>query len=268
MEKMITISPDLHPTKVMENAYSKTYTNQQVHDSPERTRINMVRQIYSTIHEKARVPNIILDIGSGPQCLEKQLMHYRDAKEILENTQLVTLDFATFPSYRLRAFKKAHHLRAHGLGLPFPSGSIDLVISNLAIDFMGRDALSEAMRVMSPDGAGIFFFHHPHMIRDGFETDKKVSDATRIVWKYLKDNNLLYENEGEIKSEMATHGLEVVNLLKSEYDSLSRSDTWWEVQVKKAPTQATSATTSTSIFAPLGRAATLTQDRAGHIFGK
>jgi malonyl-CoA O-methyltransferase len=108
-------------------------------------------------------PRRILDAGSGPALdAAKLLARFRDA-------QVLALDFSVsiLQSARKRFFEKRQFLAGDLLRLPFASGSIDFVWSNLAIHWTDpRAAFAEFARVLAPEGLLMFSTLGPDTLKE------------------------------------------------------------------------------------------------------
>lgn len=218
----------LSPEQVMINFYNKGYNKVGFkHDSPDFSRTSIIRNIKTLIDQGLPTPNI-LDIGSGPQPIEKQLF---DSKiKIPENLHFYSLDLANIRKSKLLARKyHVEHVTADGSRLPFSNSSLGLVFSNHAIDFMPSEAIDEVYRVLADKGIAVFYFHHPSMIPKDLSVVENKDQ--RNYWSHLKNTKALFSTEKEIKDRLKQSGfLDVsVNL------NTDRRDNWWEVVAKKSP---------------------------------
>ena len=148
-------------TRLLEDFYTRLYLHEK-HDSAEASRISMIRRIMKEL--KREIPiSLVVNLGSGPQSLEKQLTSGRNRKDklFLKKFSFVTLDLAKISPKKLLAQKAENvsHVRGNVIRLPFKDTSAGLVVSNLAIDFAPREALKEAYRILASDGRAIFYFH-------------------------------------------------------------------------------------------------------------
>lgn len=107
----------------------------------------------------AAFPQTILDIGCGTGYLTTKL------KERFAQSQIIGLDFAPgmLEVARLKN-SKIDWLLADSCDLPFPSEKFDLVVSNLAYQWVEdlAQVFSEARRILSPGGiftATLFGYH-------------------------------------------------------------------------------------------------------------
>jgi len=105
--------------------------------------------------------------------------------------------------------------------LPFSNKYFGLVISHHAIDFMPREAFSEARRVLGPKGTAIFYFHHPNLLE---QTEFRSHDD-RKFFKALKDNDWLFDSPERIITNMKHYGFRVQEVSLNQ----DRNDKWWEV---------------------------------------
>ncbi|MBI2029401.1 class I SAM-dependent methyltransferase [Candidatus Gottesmanbacteria bacterium] len=200
------------------------------HDSPDQSRVSMTQRIKNYLIGGIPIPNI-LDIGSGPQSIEKQLLDMRRIK-YPTRYNFFSLDKARIAKARLLAKKyKVDHVPADGTILPFPDSKFGLVFSNHAIDFMPRVAINEAYRVLANYGIAIFYLHHPSMIPEDLnQADNK---DVRGYWSYLKENNLLFSSREQINKTLQNAGFTdiTVSINRDELEG----EQWWEVIAKTPP---------------------------------
>lgn len=218
-----------HPQALLADHYSKLYGHEK-HDSPEASRVSMVRRIVKTLKEG--VPNRhILDIGAGPQSLEKQLFMGQDdkSKAFLGGFHFTTLDIVEINSQKLLAGKKKNvsHVRADAARLPFDNRTFGLIVSNLALDFLSRDVFEEVHRVLTEGGKAIFYFHHPSMIPA--DLNSVTNDSVREFWKYLLETKSLFGSREEIVATLEEFGLQT----KKVVSVTDGKDRWWEVVASK-----------------------------------
>ncbi len=206
-------------------------------DSPDASRTAMKRKVLAALVNKGNFrPFQIINIGSGPQIIERSLLAEMKQKRIepVQN-QIVTVDIADIPERNLLARKNkavVHYRRdANDLNC-FQDGLFDIVFSNMAIDFAGIRAISEAERVLNYGGRAFFNFHHPYML----ETLPYVQDPQIVdFWTYLRDNKMLFENDHQIVSSLSQIGF---NSITAEYQSEREKGCgtvhhWWEVEATK-----------------------------------
>ena len=221
--------PLLNPQKHLNNFYSRRYTSEK-HDSPEESRTSMIRRIRNLILEGKIVPAEVLDIGSGPQSLEKQLFGFlHNGGSLKKMVQVVSIDLANILPRRLlaRKIQNVQHVQGNAVKLPFADQSFGLVVSNHAIDFCPQEeAFREAYRVLNNGGKGIFYLHHPSM----FEYPP-LNEEVVIFWQYLKDNHILFSNEQDIRTFLKRVGF-ISAEISLKTDKL-KTDKWWEVVAEK-----------------------------------
>lgn len=212
--------------------YTWLYSTNEKHDSPEKSRVMMIRRIYACLQPGIIKP-YMLNIGSGPQSLEKQMRTARTKRDVdlLSQIKCFSLDISSIDVRKLLARNalNQHHLRASALALPYKSQSIGLVVSNLAIDFIPRSDYDqpyrECKRVLTPGGTALFNFHHPSMIPDDLNS---LSDSvTKRYWTYLSQNSILFSSYADIHDCLVTRvGFNGVDI----YLETDGKDQWWEVE--------------------------------------
>lgn len=219
-------------------------------DSPERSRLEVARFIRERLRTIAPTPEHranIANIGSGPQLLEKVMFASlgktgtagKDRETLANAVNYITLDIAPIDPQKLRMSRPNFlHVRAQAEMLPLKDDSFDIIVSNLAIDFAPRKALShvaQALRKKSPEHpeGGTFYInlHHPSMMQTiAAET------ADPFVAQFIKggltaqDNPetvKFYDSAEEIRAVFRAHGLSVASV-EEVYDAQTR-DAWWRV---------------------------------------
>ncbi len=206
--------------------YSKLYGGNAKHDSPEFSRIRMIRYLASELSARGEKVKI-LNVGAGRQSLEKQFLTAYRRMGWIKNLSFVTVDIANIIQYKLLAAHSStvRHVQANALQLPYPDDTFDFVISNLAIDFLPHSAIGEASRVLKKEGDAVFHFHHPTL------TDNPpVHPSIVAFWSYLRTNNVLFQNEQQIHETLQQYGLQT----HSTHIATDGIDRWWEVHAKKS----------------------------------
>jgi ubiquinone/menaquinone biosynthesis C-methylase UbiE len=127
-------------------------------DSPDQGRLSILRRLDQAMSELPQT-SFVLDIGAGKQALESE---YRN---IYGNSphRFMTLDIANVSREQLLA-PGFEHMIANGEQMPFPDNTFSLAASNMAIDFMHREALSEVGRILKPGAKLLLNLHHPRSI--------------------------------------------------------------------------------------------------------
>src|SRR5258708_1113436 len=185
-------------------------------DSPDKSRTSLIRWIQEEA-TKGLSKDVILNIGSGPQPLEAQMLRseHKD-NSLFKKIKIFTLDIANIRSSnllvqrrnRLKTRTDILHVQGSAFELPYRDNSIGMVVSNHAIDFLPDEVFKEAYRVLAPNGLALFNFHHPSMIPEDLEKFN-LHENVREFWKFLKDNNRLFDSEGRIKKTMEGYGFQV-----------------------------------------------------------
>lgn len=214
------------------------------HDSPERSRIRMIRNLVDAL--LADMPNPhVLNIGSGPQMLEHQLLSgfAVPAKKIDEATGLkpdaflaqfsfTTVDIADIREEDLMAnhLPNVEHRQGDALALQFEDGTFGAVVSNLCIDFIPRTDFDlpyrEARRVLAPGGSAMFNFHHPGMIPADIMNHNPDSSPAIAHWQYLTRNGILFPGPEAIYTCLVDR-VGFRDAIISE--QTERRKIWWEV---------------------------------------
>lgn len=201
---------------------------------------------------------VVLDLGAGRQILEADFEAARESF-CIPKFALVTLDIADIVEKQLLTreyFPKSnnyHHVQADGASLPFTTSSIDVAISNMALDFMPEKARQELFRVLK-NGAPLFLnLHHPSKIPPDYYLNEKIATLARQMWtkiekggkpttsqerrmevlkhnKFLKDYRILFERDADIRKAFEESGF-TVKRVNTNSDRIS--NTWWEVDAVK-----------------------------------
>jgi len=193
--------------------------------------------------------DFILDIGAGRQIFENEYAKYREKnKSEPLNCRIITFDLADIKNDQL--FTNHPHIQADGTNLPFADGSIAGAVSNMALDFIPKEAIGELNRVLK-QGASVFLnLHHEHLIPLYLDYDlnrllKKIQDKNKFKgripekWlqdfavlnhrKYLRDNNILYKSEKQIREIFGQNDFKVLRAT----EATDGKDKWWEVDLVK-----------------------------------
>ena len=202
-------------------------------DSPDETRRDMNRAIMEALREDRVHPPRILNVGSGPQLLERVLlMSYGSGQDpqLLKRTFFATTDLAAIRSQRLKAQKhdNVSHVRGDAETLPFAAESFGMLISNMAIDMMPRTAFGEAARSLVNGGLFVFTFHHPDMMRGiaAETTDPKVHE---FVTRGL-ESGMYFETADDIRTTLAENHLLAEEISARRDSSKYSNSKWWFVR--------------------------------------
>ncbi len=230
----ITISPTtaFEPRKHLEKFYSNLYRGDANSDSPEQTKTSLLARSVSHIFS-LREEDVIMDIGSGPQIIPRQLYKsYGPPK-----CKIVTVDMADIPEHKLLMKNRSNvtHVKADGSRLPFGNETFSLAVSNMALDLMPKETISELYRVSKPDSRAFLNLHHPLIIPENLDellSDPRIKKGQKralVFWQYLKRNNILFKNQTEIENAFVNAGFSIINIKEAG----NSSDKWWEVDLVK-----------------------------------
>lgn len=222
-----------NPKNFLSGVYANLYKREK-HDSPEASRISMANSIINALH--LAQSRLVLNIGSGPQSLEKQVLTGRSqhVTNLLKTFQFVTLDLSYIETHNLlcRFKNNVSHVNADAEYLPFPNHTFGMGISNLAIDFARWSALSELSRVMIPGSPLLINFHHPQMIPEDLE-NANLDEPVKEYWGYLRKNRQLFESTEQIEYELTAAGFFAI---KTEFvcalEGLTKQY-WWQTSAFK-----------------------------------
>ena len=221
--------------------YSDFYTRNK-EDSPDFSRTSLLRRARRYTNDLGS-QDYVLDLGAGRQILERMYVQAYGRPRF----GIVTVDIADIGEKILLTARypiNIRHVRANGAQLPFPHNSFPLVLSNMALDFMPRNAISEMYRVTRPSGHALVNLHHPSLIPANLDEllEKsgtvgwnhrrnvgRIHPEVLAFWKYLRDNRILFENPYEIRTAFSEHGF----IVQDVRETSKREDTWWEVDLLK-----------------------------------
>lgn len=226
-------------------------------DSPSESRKSIIRRLkqFQSIAGILTSNSVILDLGAGRQILETELEATND--NTLPQCKIITLDIADIahdqlliPLFFPKAQERYTHLQASGSNLPFPDESIDLAISNMAVDFMPEKTKSELFRILKHGALALLNLHHPSRFTPDLEsqlkkiqhqmsrkiesggTPTKAKERTLSVLrhdKFLRNNNVLFSNPDYIKTTFEKYGFTVTSIKEGQQDI----NKWWEVNMIK-----------------------------------
>ncbi len=216
--------------------YSNYYKN-RTSDSPESSRASLLKRFRLNTQYSSQ-NGYLLDIGSGRQAL----FHQFKAFNIPTDYKMHSLDLADIARNRLLAAKLgAEHVRANASTLPFSTGQFDIVMSNLVLDFLGKDVYREVRRVLKPGGKLMVNLQHPileevynHSAARYEELSYKEREVLN-VWSHLLSQNMLFWNRDEIKKTLSVYGLEAQYVGQANEKTFSfppdsiHVANWWEV---------------------------------------
>lgn len=212
-------------------------------DSHEDSWKNLARTLMNTLrslHAEGRENVTVLDIGSGPQGFEAHLSSYGQSKdkEILGATHFITLDQADIPKEKLRRKNAPNvsHIQADGNHLPLQDECTDVVISSMALDYIGKDAVQELARVLKKGGNCIVTLHHPHLIHGLLQEVGDTSDVKAFLEH--AQQHVIYKNPDEIRKVFEAAGL-TVDIIEEQrpdpkpFQDLLARNAWWFVRAHK-----------------------------------
>jgi hypothetical protein len=229
--------------RALQQAYGELYGQNETHDSPERSRPALLRSMTQWLLTNANPHPVILNLGAGPQMLERQWQSVAKnrGQEALRKrmtaTTLVTLDIASIARKRLAA-RDVPHVRADSGALPFADESVDLIVSNHSIDMLRADqphfdkALKEAQRVLCVGGVVLLNYHPPVLherLSQLFATRRELRrNLPHQAQFYDGVANPYYEDDGAIAGDLRSAGLEPTRI-----DYAALDGQWWEVEAHK-----------------------------------
>lgn len=209
--------------------YTVYYRHEKA-DSPVQSIISLARRAKSEI-EKLGNEAWLLDLGAGRQIFEKNYPWKI-------NCHIVTLDIATLVRKQLLARKTSFHVQGDGTHLPFPDNFFALAISNLALDFMPKEARAELSRVLILESPVYLNLHHPNLKDQDLAffaqkaRERKLSSSGKQVlghWLDLKNGQSLFWSKEQIEEIFGKHGFQVSRV----HEIIDPKGRWWEVDMVK-----------------------------------
>lgn len=217
-------APPLSPDEGMAHFYEEHYQNHS-NDSSLESRVDLAERLLASLsfYERIQIKSI-LDVGSGPQELICYLMNNYPGK--VSRYQFITLDRAPIETDHLKAkdFSNVRHMKADATAIPLENESVQVVISNLAIDLMPREAFAEVARILPPNGLALFNFN-PHFLR-GHVTDHPLINQ---FCEHLRESRFLFRTRGEIECCLLDYGLQVYDCSLAD----GELNEWWKVDAIK-----------------------------------
>jgi len=213
---------------ILTTFYTRLYDNLgRKHDSPDKSRVSLAKAVAEYAKDNPEGMRV-LDIGSGRQSLERQIISAHKNKHGVNSLQLFTIDIADIPHHKLLEQRNdnVHHSRGSALRLPFADNSFKLIVSNHAVDFLPRNAFGEIYRVLTSQGACLFNFHHPALLKG---IDSVTNKDVHSFWTYLKETNGLFASEAEISNTLLQYGFTNTQVSLDN----DHNDTWWKVTAYK-----------------------------------
>jgi ubiquinone/menaquinone biosynthesis C-methylase UbiE len=218
--------------RTLADSYTPFYRSHK-HHSPEKSRVSLMRRMHNEMLKLG--PNDwVLDVGSGRQSLERQ--YHSDYGR--PDCNVVTIDIARILKSDLLATRSvgANHVRADGNSLPFGDNTISLVVSNMALDFLGESAIEELDRVVKPGGhvlANLCFsyLNPPKYIFDPQNPEerhralRREEDNINFWYRFLEQHNILIKDPSEIGPRFSRHGFTA--------ERIEPVDVWWEADMIK-----------------------------------
>lgn len=222
--------------------------NQEKSDSPDRSRRTLVREARRHISALTK-QDYVLDLGSGPQIFERLFFQSNQSSEKPRALRrradkpkptFITVDRADIEPHNLlmRSSHRVQHIQASGEALPLPDEMFGVVVSNMALDFMGDKAITEMHRVMKTGAHALVRLHHPSLFP---ENPQELLASSRIpnnekapiaFWEVLRERGALTADQAEVYRRFATAGFDIQDLRLGE----DHKDFWWELDLVKSPT--------------------------------
>lgn len=221
----------LRQEAIVQGFYSRMYRREK-QDSPDASRYSLERRAKIAFSGLPK-ESFVLDLGAGRRIFERE---YNRSFGV-PGYRIVTVDFADIKKDQLLIDHPTfNHFQADGKRLPFASGSFSGAVSNMALDFMGHEAIEELSRVLKPQAVALINLHHPFLIPPDIEKrleNRFLNPAARTVltfWKYLKDNDILFKSKEQIIKAFQNDGFKVLGVKEAK----DGTDKWWELDMVKS----------------------------------
>lgn len=226
--------------------YENRYRTSQESDTPSFP--NFVRRVRDLFAQNPTISTMV-DVGSGPQILERTLLRQN---AIPAGLDITTVDNAPIPPNQLLPVDKGvRHLQEDARNLSLPNNSTDLVVANHVLTFIGNKGLAEISRILKYGGTFITNIDYPTFFPPDLDQriqQKDLSIAERTVLEHqrrLRDGDMRLETEEIVRSAFAQQGLEVVSCRKEsdrpKWDIKSPEQKyghWWAITAVKPQLQA------------------------------
>lgn len=196
-------------------------------DSPVGSRVALARSIINEIELRGGGNQVLLDVGSGPQIMFTHLKTYpKFRNQYRDENRWLSFDISWISGRNL-VFPDVQ-FQADGASIPVGSNVVDVLYSNMAVDFMPKNVWSEIGRVVKPGGSVLINLHHRNMVA-GSPDDWGVSESVKEYWSYLVEKDVLFVDERSINECLGRVGLSMIKIVGQE----DREGWWWEVKAKK-----------------------------------
>lgn len=228
MSKMVD-----RPLSQIYRFYTGQYADGQITSyCPEGSNRSLLRKVKHMM-DQLPTDSRILDLGSGNFYLARLLqVHYKLHNIPTPSVRIVSVDYA-------RITKPTHletdAIRADGAHLPFQDNVFEGAASNLALDYMGKEAIFDLLRVLKPGARAYINLMQRSMLPstlshiDSTELTLRQRD-TYDACKYLADNQILHKDADSLQQQYESFGFQVLSLAAGDNQT---KDKWWELEVRK-----------------------------------
>lgn len=251
-----------------QHAHYSLFYETNVSDTSPESRRSIIIRLNGAIPGMRR-GGVILNLGSGRQPLEDEHIKefgvpgivYSETGAYVHAYNFLTVDHAALDEDQLLAREAPHvsHIRASGDKLDMiADASIDIAISNLALDFMPREAVAELYRVLVPGGKVFLNLSNSRLVTsdnldDSFarlnkkmfgnkwnrRKPQKTKDVQELLMlrnrRMLRDAHWLFEDKDQIRNAFTAYGFSVTCITPFQEQDKDRSRLW-EVDLQK-PTE-------------------------------
>ena len=204
------------------------YYQSQVADSTNFQRKHMISSLKKAMNNSGQGERV-LDIGSGRQLMEAEYLTYMGGLQTTLPVDFHTIDIFQLDSFVLCAEEhpQIQHYCSDACALTFSDACFNLIISNMAIDLLPPEALSEAYRVLIPGGRAFFNLHYNAPVFG----DGDIMIPENYFWYYLRQYyNRPYLNKKNIRKDVELAGFQADRIILADYGS---TGSFWKVDLTK-----------------------------------
>ncbi len=190
------------------------------------SRVAIIKRMHKKLKELSDGNNekiSILDIGSGPQPLEQYFTTMYKDEMYFKKLKMFSMDIAKINLNNLLSPENTQHIQADAKALPFVDKSMDIIVSNMAIDFLPEEALIEVNRVLKKDGSVFFNFHS--------FSPNELWDHQFAIAEYERRYSMVTWGKEMVKVKFNQYGFEIVEIVNK--IDIKWREKWLEIEAVK-----------------------------------
>ncbi len=190
------------------------------------SRIAIIKRMHKKLKELSSGDNkkiSILDIGSGPQPLEQYFTTMYKDETYFTKLNMFSMDIAEINPKNLLSSKNTQHIQADARALPFVDKSMDIIVSNMAIDFLPEKALIEVSRILKKGGSVFFNFHSL--------SPNELWDYQSAIAEYERRYSMVTWGKEMVKAKFNQYGFEIVEIVNK--IDIEWREKWLEIEAVK-----------------------------------